>query len=30
MELFVNPGAAKKMGVTLDPALIKQAKEVVK
>jgi len=30
MELFVNPGAAKKMGITLDPALISEAKEVVK
>lgn len=30
MELFVNPSAAKKMGVTLDKSLISEAKEVVK
>jgi putative ABC transport system substrate-binding protein len=30
MELFVNPGAAEKMGVRLDPKLIAEAKEVVK
>lgn len=30
MELFVNPGAAKKMGVTLDASLIAEAKEVIK
>jgi putative ABC transport system substrate-binding protein len=30
MELFVNPGAAKKMGITLDASLIAEAKEVIK
>ncbi len=30
MELFVNPGAAKKMGITLDKGLISEAKEVIK
>jgi len=30
MELYVNPGAAKKMGVKLDQSLIDEAKEVVK
>ncbi len=30
MELFVNPEAARKMGVRLDPKLIEEAKEVVK
>ena len=30
MELFVNPGAAQKMGVTLDASLIAEAKEVIK
>lgn len=29
-ELFVNPAAAESMGLTLNPALIRQAKEVVK
>ncbi|MCL2658672.1 MAG: ABC transporter substrate-binding protein [Betaproteobacteria bacterium] len=30
LELFVNPGAAQKQGVTLPETLIKSAKEVVK
>ncbi len=30
MELYVNPAAAKRMGVTLSADLIKQAKQVVK
>ena len=30
MELFVNPAAAQKMGVTLDPTLLDEAKEIVK
>ncbi len=30
MELFVNPDAAKKMGITLDKGLISEAKEVIK
>ncbi len=30
MELFVNPAAAKKMGITLDKGLISEAKEVIK
>ncbi len=29
MELFVNPGAAGKMGVKLDPKLLSEAKEVI-
>lgn len=29
LELFVNPGAAKKQGVTLDPAFIESAKTVI-
>ena len=29
-ELFVNPGAAERMGITLAPSLIASAKEVVK
>jgi len=28
-ELFVNPGAAERMGITLDEALIAKAKEVI-
>ena len=28
-ELFVNPGAAKRMGIELSPELIQQAKEVI-
>lgn len=30
MELFVNPAAAQKMGVTLDSTLLDEAKEIVK
>jgi len=30
LELFVNPGAAQKQGVTLPDELVKSAKEVVK
>lgn len=30
MELFVNPSSAKKMGITLKPQLIAEAKEVIK
>ncbi len=30
MELFVNPESAKKMGITLAPELIAEAKEVIK
>jgi ABC-type uncharacterized transport system substrate-binding protein len=29
-QLFVNPGAAEKMGVTIPEALIASAKELVK
>ena len=29
MELFVNPSAAEKMGITLDKSLIAEAKEVI-
>jgi len=29
-QLFVNPGAAQKMGITIPESLIASAKEVVK
>lgn len=29
LELFVNPAAARKMGITLDPGLLSEAKEVI-
>lgn len=30
LQLFVNPGAAQKMGVTLPAAMLKEAKEVIR